>query len=427
MVVEVRKMRVQQSQDPIVITGIGLITSVGKTRETTWEAMRHGERNMRFMHECLGVPTGKVICAEVDIPRKAGRLKIFPMCEAAAAEAIADARIQWDQIDRTRFGSSFNAHCGDTRWLRDPEGCDDAALVPWHKQWLPNSTASHIPSLYGLGGPRLSHSTACASSLVSILAAARSIRDGQCDIAMAGGADAIDPIFAAGFRKMRVLATAENPNEACRPYDAHRNGFVMGEGGAVLVLEKLSHALRRDGVRIYAELVSSCLVSEAHHVTGLNKESEALVYAIRTALERAGIAATEIGYVSSHGTGTEQNDLAEMRALAEVFGRQVSQLYVSSSKSMLGHMVNAAGGAELAVTLLAMRDGFAPPTMNVTVPDPECQFDCLPQSGKRRRFQYALKLSLAFGGHLMAVVLRRWDAHQSGFEYTDDAPLRRAA
>ncbi|MFP6676571.1 MAG: beta-ketoacyl-[acyl-carrier-protein] synthase family protein [Pirellulaceae bacterium] len=420
-------MQIRQTDDPIVITGIGLITSVGKTRETTWEAMRNGERNMRFMDECCGISTGKVICAEVDIPHTAGRLKVLPMCESAAAEAISDARIQWDIVDRSRFGSSLSAHVGDTRWLRDRGGCNDSSLVPWHTQWLPNSTASHIPNLYGLGGPRLSHSTACASSLVSVLAAARSIRDGQCDIAIAGGADAIDPIFAAGFRKMRVLATAENPNEACRPYDVNRNGFVMGEGGAVLVLEKLSHAVRREGVRIYAELVSSCLVGEAHHVTGLDKESEALVYAIRTALDRAGISPAEVGYVSSHGTGTEQNDLAEMRALATVFGRHVSELYVSSSKSMLGHMVNAAGGAELAVTLLAMRDGFAPPTMNVTSLDPECQFDCLPQSGKRRRFQYALKLSLAFGGHLMAVVLRRWDAQHLGFEYTDASPVRRAA
>jgi len=389
--------------------------------------MQRGERNMRYLKGGRGLPDNSFIGAEVDIPRRPGRLKMFPMCEAATSEAVADAKIRWDEVDRERFGCSMNAHVGDTRWIDEQQGLDVDPTVPWFTQWLPNSTSSHIASLYELGGPRLSHSTACASSLISILTAARSIRDGQCDIAVAGGADAIDPIFAAGFRKMRVLATADDPNDACRPYDANRNGFVMGEGASVLVLERLSHALRRPDAKIYAEIASSCMVSEAHHVTGLDDEGEALIYAIRSALFRAGIPPSEVGYVSAHGTGTQQNDLAEMRSLAQVFGRNVSDLYVSSAKSMLGHMVNAAGGAEIAVTLLAMRDGFAPPTMNVTEPDRECGFDCLPLAGKPRKFQHALKLSLAFGGHTLAVVLRRWDRDQRGFGYPDELPLRRAA
>lgn len=417
----------KKNDDPVVITGIGLITSLGHTKEETWGAIRRGERRMRFLDEARGLPGGTFIGAEVDIPRRPGRLKMFPLCEAATAEAISDARIRWNEVDRTRFGCSMNAHVGDTRWIDQQMGREVDPTVPWFTQWLPNSTATHIASLFELQGPRLSHSTACASSLISILTAARAIRDGQCDIAVAGGADAIDPLFAAGFRRMRVLATAENPNEACRPYDEDRNGFVMGEGGAVLVLERLSHARRRSDARIYAELASSCMVSEAHHVTGLAEESEALIYAMRSALFRAGIPASEVGYVSSHGTGTLQNDYAEMRSLADVFGRSISDLYVSSAKSMLGHMVNAAGGAELAVTLLAMRDGFAPPTMNVTKPDRACEFDCLPLHGKERRFQHALKLSLAFGGHTLAVVLRRWDEALGGFAYPELRESRRAA
>lgn len=420
-------MRNSQKHDPVVVTGIGLVTSLGNTREETWAAMQRGERRMRFLDAGRGLPGETFIGAEVDIPRRPGRLKMFPMCEAATSEAIADAKIDWDAIDRERFGCSMNAHVGDTRWIDEQVGLDVDPTVPWFTQWLPNSTSGHIGSLYELGGPRLSHSTACASSLISILTAARSIRDGQCDIAVAGGGDAIDPLFAAGFRRMRVLATADDPNEACRPYDVNRNGFVMGEGASVLVLERLSHALKRPNAKIYAELSASCMVSEAHHVTGLDDESEALIYAIKSALFRAGIPASEVGYVNAHGTGTQQNDLAEMRALAQVFGDNVSNLYVSSAKSMLGHMVNAAGGAELAVTLLAMRDGFAPPTMNVTEPDSACEFDCLPLSGKARKFQHALKLSLAFGGHTLAVALRRWNCDQRGFAYPDEGLQRRAA
>jgi 3-oxoacyl-(acyl-carrier-protein) synthase len=420
-------MQRNRRNDPIVITGVGLVTSLGNTRESTWKAMQRGERRVNYLGAEQGLPEGSFIGATVDIPCPAGRVKNFPMCEVAADEAISDAGIRWDEIDRDRFGCSLNASVLDTRWIDQQMGVDVQFPVPWHTQWLPNSTAGHIGERYGLGGPRLSHSTACASSLISILAAARSIEDGQCDIAIAGGADTIHPIFAAGFRSMRVLASADDPNTACRPYDANRNGFVMGEGAAVVVVERLSHAMQRSGATIYAELASSAMVSDAHHVTGLDEGSESLTYAIRSALYKAGIPACEVGYVSAHGTGTEQNDLTEMRALSRVFQSDVSDLYVSSAKSMLGHMVNAAGGVEMAVTLLAMRDGFAPPTMNVTQPDSECEFDCLPQAGKPRKFQHALKLSLAFGGHIIAVVLRRWDAHRRGFAYPDSLETRRAA
>jgi 3-oxoacyl-(acyl-carrier-protein) synthase len=246
------------------------------------------------------------------------------------------------------------------------------------------------------------------------------IQDDQCDIALTGGADAIHPLFAAGFRSMKVLADDNDPRRACRPFDRNRHGFVLGEGAAMMVVERLSHAERR-GARIYAEITSCKALAEAHHLTGLNAESEALSYLISSTVRRAGLRPGDIGYINAHGTGTLQNDLVEMRAIRDALGSAADSVCVSSTKSMLGHMVNAAGSVELAITVLAMRDGFAPPTVNLTDPDPELTFDCLPLVGRRSRFQHTLKLSVAFGGHLVAVALSRWNDPATGFGYPSEA------
>jgi 3-oxoacyl-(acyl-carrier-protein) synthase len=248
------------------------------------------------------------------------------------------------------------------------------------------------------------------------MSAVNAIRDRQCDIALAGGADVICPLFVAGFNQMRVLATDDDPNRACRPFDRSRKGFVFGEGAAVFVVERLGHALRR-GARIYAEIAAVKALAQAHHVTGIDVENDTLSYLISSALDQAGLDPSEIGYVNAHGTGTTQNDAAEARGLRAALGSATDQVCVSATKSILGHMINAAGAVELAITSLALRDGFAPPTMNLTDPDPDCSFDCLPMAGRANRFQHALKLSLAFGGHLVAVILSRWNDSASGFAY----------
>src|SRR5690606_30369463 len=189
----------------------------------------------------------------------------------AAGEALEDAGVHWDRVDSKRFGCSISAHMGDSYGVAIELGhaADDPERCPWWQQWLPNSACAHVARRFGLMGPRFAHSTACASSLISILAGVRAIRDGQCDLVLAGGADAIDPLFAAGFRQMRVLAEGEDPATACRPFDRHRTGFVLGEGAATLVLERREHALAR-GAKVYAEIVSGHILNEAHHVTGLD-------------------------------------------------------------------------------------------------------------------------------------------------------------
>ncbi len=406
-------------REPIVITGIGMLTSVGDDRESVWEAVRRGESRFDFIRGVRGIPDEQIIAATVNLREPLhGRLKVLPMCERASDEAMRDSGVDLSQINPRRFGCMVSGHMGDTRWMDqqfqlDSGQTDDQA---WWEQWLPDTSCTMLARRFGLLGPMLSHSTACASSLISVMSAARAIRDGQCDIALAGGGETIDPLVVAGFNQMRVLATDEDPQRACRPFDRSRKGFVFGEGAAFFVVERLGHALRR-GARIYAQIAASKSLAQAHHVTSIDADSDSLVHLIELALEEARLCPAEVGYINAHGTGTTQNDAAEAAGIRTVFGADIDKTCVSSTKSCLGHMINAAGAVELAVTVMAMRDGFAPPTLNLTDPDPVCNFDCLPLVGRANRFQHALKLSLAFGGHLVAVMLSRWNDAATGYAY----------
>ncbi|MGD9722290.1 MAG: beta-ketoacyl synthase [Pirellulales bacterium] len=402
--------------EPVVITGIGLTASVGDDRESVWQAVREGRSAMRRLSGLTGIPDGLLIGAPVDTaPGPPGELKVFALCDRVADEALADAAIDANSIAPERFGCAISAHMGDASGVAELLGLSHMyppRTVPWWTQFLPNSACSRTATRLRLHGPRIGHSTACASGLIEILTAMRAIQDGQCDAALAGSAEAIDSLFAAGFHQMRVLAYHDDPRQACRPFDRERQGFVMGEGAAMFVLERLGHAQAR-GARIYAELVCGKLAATAHHVTGLDTESDCLAHLITETLRAGGLAPHDISYINAHGTGTQQNDLAEARAIHRAMGRAANRLCVSANKSILGHLINAAGTVELAITTLAMRDGFVPPTLNLTHPDPECDLDCIPLVGRKNQVAAALKLSVAFGGTLAAVALRRWDAAQS--------------
>lgn len=407
-------------REPIVITGIGMITSVGHDRESTWAALRRGRSGVRRLEGLDGIPDGLLIGAPVDIELDyPGQIKVIALARRAAAEALADSRIDLAEEDLERFGCAISGHMGDTRFLPEHHGLTQylrPSVVPWWQQWMPNTACCTVANEYGLAGPRICHSVACASGLIDILSAVRSIRDGQCDVALAGSAEAFHSLFAAGFHQMRVLAHHDDPTQACRPFDSQRSGFVMGEGAAMFVIERLSHAIRR-GAKIYAELTGGKMLAEAHHVTGLDEESDALRHLITTTLRGANLDPEEIGYINVHGTGTQQNDPVETRGIRKAFGSAADQICASATKSMLGHLVNAAGSVELAVTALTLRDGFVHPTLNLTRPDPACDLDCIPLIGRRARFEHAMKLSVAFGGHLAAVTLRRWNDARTGFAY----------
>jgi 3-oxoacyl-(acyl-carrier-protein) synthase len=413
--------------DRVVISGIGLVTSIGRSREVVWQAIQRGECGVQRLVGVPGIPDGLLLGAtaevEDDLP---GQLKNIPLCRQAAAEALSDAGIHFASIDRDRIGCSIGAHMGDTDFVVERLALQDklspTGKQPWWQQWLPNTACAAVARDFGLRGPRLSNSTACASGTIAILKAVRAIRDRQCDVALAGSSEAIHPLFAAGFYNMGVLAEHEDPLQACRPFDRNRNGFVMGEGAAMFVLERLSHARRREA-EIYAEVLGGRMLSDARHITSLDADSDSLVELIRGTLRSSGVGPRDVAYINAHGTGTQQNDVVETRGIRAAFGRAADSVCVSATKSMLGHLVNASGSVELAIMTLALRDGFAPPTLNLTDPDPECDLDCIPLVGRVRPFEHALKLSIAFGGHLAAVVLRRW----AGTCARQEAPLVRHA
>jgi 3-oxoacyl-(acyl-carrier-protein) synthase len=394
---------------------VGLIASVGAHRESVWRAVRKGVSGVRSLTGLEGIPDNLLIGAPADIAlEEPGQLKAIALAQHAADEAIADAQIDFSSVDLDRFGCAISGHMGDTGWVRERLGMphpDGPDAVPWWQQWMPNTACRTVANRFGLAGPRVCHSTACASSLIDVVAAMRSIHDDQCDLALAGSADAIHPLLAAGFHAMKVLAHHDDPQQACRPFDRGRNGFVMGEGAAMFVLERLDHALAR-GARIYAELAGGKLMGAAQHVTSVDESADTLAHLIRSSLEKAGCRLEEIEYINAHGTGTQQSDSLEIRGIRQALGSAADRVLVSSTKSMLGHLVNAAGSVELAITILALRDGFLPATMNLTDPDPECDLDCIPLYGRRKPAETALKLSVAFGGHLAALVVRRWEVGQ---------------
>lgn len=424
--------------DRIVITGIGLATATGDDREAVWRAMQLGKSGIRRLEGIAGIPDRMLLGATVDIDGDyPGQLKNIPLTRSTAAEAIADSQLDLDAVDRDRFGCSIGAHMGDDDFTTERLGRHDLlpeGKRPWFEQWLPNTTCAMVAQELRLHGPRLSNSTACATGTIAILKAVRAIRDGQCDLALAGSSEAIHPLFAAGFHSMGVLAEHDDPTQASRPFDADRSGFVMGEGAGMLVLERLSHARDR-GAPIYAEVLGGRMLSDGKHVTSLDGGSETLVELIDGSLRSSGITPHNISYVNAHGTGTKQNDVMETQGIRRALGRAAESICVSANKSMLGHLVNASGSVELALTALALRDGFAPPTLNLTNPDPECDLDCVPLVGRLRPFEHAIKLSIAFGGHLAAIVLRRWDGAEARTALpiigpaaqTQPQPLRRAA
>jgi 3-oxoacyl-(acyl-carrier-protein) synthase len=396
--------------DRIVITGVGLVTAVGSDRESSWQGVKQGLNGVRRLCDVPGLPDGLLLAATVEgSPFDARGDRNYPLALAAAREAVDDAQLDLDNLDRTRLGTSYGTCGGPTPWMAEEIRRRRRMTLPiawWENMYLA-SPAARVADELELLGPRMCNSTACATGTIATLNAYKAIRDGQCDKALAYCAQTIHPILAAGFYNMRVLAKADDPAAACRPFDAERSGFVMGEGAAALMLERLSDARARRAP-IYAEVLGGALVSDATHVTDLSIDSTPLTHLLHTMLRRTRLSPRDVAYINAHGTGTKQNDAMETRGIRAAFGPAADELCLSTIKGNLGHLVNAAGVVELAITTLALRDGFAPPTVNLTNPDPECDLDCVPLVGRRRKFEHAVKISIAFGGHLAAIALRRW-------------------
>ncbi|NOX53779.1 MAG: beta-ketoacyl-[acyl-carrier-protein] synthase family protein, partial [Planctomycetes bacterium] len=333
-----------------------------------------------------------------------------------AAEALADASLSAPPERPERFGCVLGSSKGGLQsfarlWqqLREDSPssetfCSDPNL--WFHFW-PNAAASVVSHLFGLRGAAVCPVAACATGLASVAYGADLIRNGRCDVVLAGSADASlhAPLLAA-YRRMGVLARGfEEPSQAVRPFDRRRTGFLVGEGAGMLVLERWEHAKER-GARPYAEWLGWAGATDAGSLTALDPDATTLAHLLRNLLQQTQLTSEEIDYINLHGTATRLNDLCETRAVKTAFGRRAKHLACSGLKGALGHLLGAAGSVELAATVLAMRDRMIPPTVNLEEPDDLCDLDYTPGSARTRRIENAVKISLGFGGHLVAAVLR---------------------
>jgi len=389
--------------EPVVITGIGLVTPLGVDRETSWQAICQGKSGLREVTLRDGLT---VVGAPAALPREDRPDWAHCLAERAADEALHDAHVELDRINRDRAGCVVGISGPPyEHTLSEIRNNGPNAGLCWEIA-MPDYPASRISRRYSLWGPSLSPAAACATGLIAVLRAVDSIEDGACDLMIAGCADAsLDRFTVSGFRNMRVLAESENPAEAVRPFDRSRCGFAIGEGAAMFVIERLGHALLRRAP-IYAVIAAGISGGDAYHVTSLNPDPTNLAWQISKVLARAGVSPADVDYINAHGTGTLQNDLAEAHAIRKAFGTSATKVRASALKSMIGHLITAAGGVELALTAMAVRDGFIPPTINLKDPDPDCGLDCTPLRGVPYPIRTALKLSIAFGGHFGATVLR---------------------
>jgi 3-oxoacyl-[acyl-carrier-protein] synthase II len=405
----------------VVITGMGVVSPVGIGVEAFWDALSCGVSGASRITKFDATAFPSQIAAEVrDFDplvyvsrRDAVRTDTFiHYAMAAANEAIANARLKLeDHPDRigVALGTSMGGiprilEAHDALTTRGPRAMSAYAMPGG----LPNMAAAWVSMHTRACGPIASPASACAAGSCAIGEAFRLIQRGDADAMMAGGTDAlVHPSVLGSFCAVRALSTRNaEPARASRPFDKERDGFVLGEGAGVLVLEALEHAWAR-GARIHGELVGYGLTADAYHPTALSTEGPAR--AMHLALRDAELQPEAIDYINAHGTSTVDNDVAETKAISQVFGAHARQLAVSSTKSMTGHLLGAAGAVEAVVTVLTLERGLVPPTTNYATPDPACDLDYVPNQARRMDARYALSNSFAFGGTNAVLALRKWD------------------
>ena len=407
----------------VVITGLGTVNPTGNTVAESWAAVKQGvcgvvpitlydtsNSKTKLAAEVKNFDPAAVL--DKRECRKMARFTQFAL--TAAIEAMADAGIKMEQEDAARFATIVSAGIGGLPNMEEEhakgeqKGFDRVSpfFVP---MTIANMAAGQIAIRFGLKGYCYAPVTACAGGTNAIGDAFHRIRDGYEDLAIAGGAEScISPLGVGGFTSMKALTTATDPNRASIPFDAERGGFVIGEGAGLLVLEELEHAKAR-GARIYAEVVGYGANCDAHHITAPAPGGVGGAACMQLALADAGLAPEAIGYINAHGTGTPLNDSCETAAIKAAFGAHAAKLRISSTKSMTGHLLGAAGGVEGVFTALALHEGFLPATINLQQPDPACDLDYIPNQGVAEQVEYALSDSLGFGGHNAAVIFKRWE------------------
>jgi 3-oxoacyl-[acyl-carrier-protein] synthase II len=406
----------------VVVTGIGAVTPVGVGAKAYWDAITAGRSGVGPLTLVDPEPLPSKVageCLDFDPaaslgPKEAKRLdRSTQFALTSAREAWEDARIE-GAVDKDETGVVFATGIGGISSLLASEkvlhtkGPNRVSpfTVP---QLMPNAAAGQIAMKLGLRGPNFCTTTACAASNHAIGLAFQAIRHGEAVAMIAGGSEsAFVDIALVAFAQMTALSTKYNdrPEEASRPFDALRNGFVMGEGAGALILEERDHALRR-GAQVHAELIGFGQSADAFHVTAPSEDGSGAALAINRALRSAGLEPQAIGYINAHGTSTPAGDASETKAIRLAFGDHADRLAVSSTKSMIGHLFGAAGAVEGVATVLAVRDGILPPTINQTDPDPACDLDYVPNKARKAAVEVAISNGFGFGGHNAVVVFRR--------------------
>ena len=406
----------------VVVTGVGLVTPVGNDTPSSWAAILAGRSGAGPLTRYDHTEFKAHFAAEVkdfDPVRYVGKQdarrldRFLHFAVAAAQEALTDSNFDMSQYDPRRVGVHIGSGIGGVNILLEQYEVlrtrGPRRVSPFTVPGLmPNSAAAYVSIMTGARGPSLALSTACATGSHSLGEAAEIIRRGKADTMIAGGSEAaIVGHAAAGFESMGALSTRnDDPQRASRPFDAGRDGFVMAEGAGVVILERLDLARAR-GARIYGELVGYGASADAYHITAPAEDAAGTADCMRLALDDAGLAPTDVDYLNAHGTSTPLNDTSETKAIKLAFGEHAYKLAVSSTKSMTGHFMGAAGAIEAVFCLLAIRDQILPPTINYETPDPVCDLDYVPNRARAAKIDVAMSNSFGFGGHNGTLILRR--------------------
>jgi 3-oxoacyl-[acyl-carrier-protein] synthase II len=409
----------------VVITGLGMVSPLGIGNEENWQALIQGKSGIgpitRFDtrdYACKIAGELKDFNAEDWVSKKdVKKMDLFIHYAMAASEiAMRDASFQVTTSEADRVGVYIGSGIGGlpsierqhaTLLREGPRRVSPFFIVGL----IVNMASGQVSIRHGAKGPNQAACTACATGTHAIGDAFEIIKRNAADVMIAGGCEGvIAPLCVGGFSAMRALSTRnDDPQRASRPFDAERDGFVIGEGAGIVILEELGHAVRR-GATIYAEVAGYGLSGDAYHVSAPSEDGDGAIRVMLRAIENAGIDPSAIDYVNAHGTSTPQGDVAETRAIKSVFGERARRVAVSSTKSMTGHLLGGAGGLETAIVALAVRHDLVPPTINYTTPDPECDLDYVPNEARRMPVRYALNNSFGFGGTNAAIILKKYES-----------------
>ncbi len=407
----------------VVITGLGSINPLGNSVDDSWQAAQKGANGIDIIKRINTDELDVKIAGEVkgfDAQEYFGkkqfkRLDRFTqLAMKATDEAIEDSNLDLSAIDLKRAGVFYSSGIGGLETIAEQE---DKAKEKGYNRISPffipmsiiNIAAGNIAIKYGFRGAATSSVTACASATNTIGDAFRSIRDGYHEVIISGGSEAsITPLGLSGFKVMHALSRSNDPANASKPFDLNRSGFVMGEGAGTLILEELEHAKKR-GAKIYGEVIGYGSTCDAHHMTSPDPEGKGAYNCMLNALEDGGIDKNDVGYINAHGTSTPLNDKIETLAIRNLFEEHANNLLVSSTKSMTGHLLGASGAVEGIFAVLALRDGFVPPTINFEDQDPECDLNYTANKGVKTSLKYAISNSLGFGGHNATLAFKKWE------------------